>query len=443
MANECALTATEAASALRTRSLTATTLVDACLERIDQREPERKAWAFLDPGHAREQARRCDAASSRGPLHGIPIAVKDVIDTADQPTQMGSPIYKNHQPAADAAIVAQLRAAGAIILGKTVTAEFAGMAPAISTNPHNPAHTPGGSSSGSAAAVADLMVPIALGTQTGGSVLRPASYCGVFGYKPSYGRFNRAGLKFAAESLDTLGWMARSLDDIALLDAVLSGVGAAPLTPPATLRIGLCHTHLWDKAQAETRHALADAADALRAAGHLVTPARLPEDFARLSTVREVLNDYERARGLAHEWAHHRTCISPQLSASIERGWAFSHARYLEAQRLGERLRVAFDSTMSDYDVLLAPCVTGEAPRGLDYAGDPSFQSIWTLLHVPAIGLPTHYGPNHLPVSIQLVGARHADGALLNAAQAVWNVLAPHGAANTRDAACSATSATR
>jgi len=422
------LTATDAAALMREGRLTASDLAEACLARIAEREPERKAWAHVSPDQVRAQAAVCDANPSSGLLHGIPIGVKDVLDTRDMPTQMGSPIYTGHQPPADAAIVSLLRAAGAVILGKTVTAEFAGMAPAPTTNPLALHRTPGGSSSGSAAAVADLMVPISLGTQTGGSVLRPASYCGVVGFKPSYGRINRAGTKFAAESLDTLGWMARSVQDIALVDAALTGndapLSASNATPVSTLRIGVCQTYLWDaKALPETRQALQTAVEALEAAGVTVTPVALPERFGHLSVVRETLNDYERARGLASEWTHHRDHISPQLSASIERGWRIPHADLLAAQRYAEDRRRDFDDLMDDWDVLLVPCVNGEAPEGLHYAGDPSLQALWTLLHTPALGLPTHRGPNGMPVSIQLVTARHRDAELLKAGEAIWRTV--------------------
>jgi amidase len=417
------LTASEARRLIGAGALRSEDLVKACLDRIALREPSLRAWAFIDPQLALDQARLSDRANAAGPLQGLPIAIKDVIDTADMPTQMGSPIYAGHRPAADAAVVALLRAAGAVILGKTVTAEFAGMAPAHTLNPHHPAHTPGGSSSGSGAAVADRMVPIAFGTQTGGSVLRPASYCGVFGYKPTYGRINRAGLKFAAESLDTIGWMARSIDDIALVDQVLSARSATPLTPLMPSRIGVCRTHLWDTALPETRAALETAAAALDANGIAVEQLALPFEFTLLSKAREIINDYERARALAHEWRLHRQAISPELSRSMSRGYEISHDKYTEALRFAESMRIRFDGIMTRYDAVLAPCVQGEAPEGLHYAGDPSFQSLWTLLHVPALGLPTHRGPKGLPVSIQLVGARYADAALLRVGAALWNVL--------------------
>lgn len=417
--------ATEALQRLHAGTACSAEIVGACLDRIEQREPRLKAWAHLDPVHALAQATRLDTQPVRGLLHGIPVAIKDVIDTADQPTQMGSDIYAGYRPRTDAAVVALLRAAGAVILGKTVTAEFAGMAPSATVNPHNPSHTPGGSSSGSAAAVADMMVPLALGTQTGGSVLRPASYCGVIGFKPTYGRVNRAGIKFAAEGLDTIGWMARSLGDIALLDAVLTGSAHRPLVALKPVRIGLCETFLWDKAQPETRDALRIAVSALLGAGVTVEAVELPADFARLAVDRQVINDYERSRALAHEWMHDRERISAQLSESVTRGWEIRHERYLDSVRFVEQARWRTDDIMRGFNALLAPCVNGEAPRGLLNAGDPSFQALWTLLHVPAVAVPTHHGPNGLPISVQLVTARYQDAALLGTALALQDLLCP------------------
>src|SRR5215470_15947933 len=262
------LSASEIVRAVAAGETTCEAVVRACLERIDQREGEIHAWASVDPAAALRRARELDRAATRGPLHGVPIGVKDIIDTADLPTEMGSPIYRGHRPSTDAACVRLVRAAGAVILGKTVTCEFAGMTPGPTTNPHSTAHSPGGSSSGSGAAVADFMVPIAFGTQTGGSVLRPASYCGVFGFKPTFNAFNRRGVFPAAESLDTIGLIARSLEDIELVSAVLElRTPSAPRALDRPPRIGLCRTPMWNMAQAETVEAVEAAASALAKAG--------------------------------------------------------------------------------------------------------------------------------------------------------------------------------
>ncbi|MEA2991106.1 MAG: hypothetical protein QOD40_26 [Alphaproteobacteria bacterium] len=421
------ISATDIVRRIAAREITAVAVVEACLRRIAEREGSVHAWANIDPELALRRARELDGGPVRGPLHGIPIGVKDVIDTADLPTEMGSPIYRGYRPASDAACVALLRAAGAIILGKTVTAEFAGMSPGPTTNPHNSAHTPGGSSSGSAAAVADFMAPIALGTQTGGSVLRPAAYCGVFGYKPTFGAFNRAGIKFAAESLDTIGLIARSIDDIELLTTVLLGkqpgasqaLGAAP-------KIGLCRTPLWDTAQPETDHAIEDSVKRLSSAGAQLREITLPNDFAGLKTAaRETINNYERSKGMAFEWNSHRDLISERLRRCIQQGLEMPHEDYVAALRLGEHCRRHLDKVFDGVDVLLAPCVNGEAPIGLAYTGDPGFQAIWTILHVPTMSLPTHHGPNGLPVGIQLVAPAYQDDRLFACARWIRQRLGP------------------
>ncbi len=424
------LSATEAARRIAERAITSEELVRACLNRIEAREPTVRAWASIDPKAAIRQAKERDKGPVLGPLHGVPVAVKDVLDTYDLRTEMGSPIYKGHRPTADAACVALLRAAGAVILGKTVTAEFAGSAPGPTPNPHNPKHTPGGSSSGSAAAVADAMVPVALGTQTGGSVVRPASFCGIIGFKPTFGTANRAGLKFAAENLDTIGLMARSLDDIALVHSVLVGASTDAIEGSSLIpapRLGLCRTHLWSKASTETRAAVETAAARLLEAGIVVEDVALAEDFGGLSEASEIISNVERARAMAHEWQHHRKRISPQLSRRTTAGLETPNSRYVEALRFAELCRIQLDMSLAGVDALIAPAASGEAPAGLESTGDPAFQAFWTLLHVPTISLPTHRGPTGLPVGIQLVAPRYRDKALLRAASWVWNVLVASG----------------
>jgi amidase len=419
------LSASEIARRIAAREITAEAVVADCLARIAAREPVVLAFAHVDPELALRQARDLDRGPIRGALHGVPVGIKDVIDTADQPTQMGSQIYGGHRPACDAASVALLRAAGAVILGKTVTAEFAGMTAGPTTNPHNPAHSPGGSSSGSAAAVADFMLPAALGTQTGGSVLRPAAYCGVIGYKPTFGAFNRAGLKFAAESLDTIGLMARALDDVELVTSVLlGGRPGAPVPLDAAPRIGLCRTPLWDTASPETKHAVEDAAARLAQAGAELREVVLPEDFAGLkAAARETINNYERSKSMAAEWASYRDLISPKLARCIALGMDMPHVEYLGDVRLGESCRAQLPAIFEGFDLLLAPCVQGEAPVGLASTGDPGFQAIWTILHVPTLSLPTHSGPSGLPVGIQLIARRHDDQRLFAGARWVWERL--------------------
>jgi Asp-tRNA(Asn)/Glu-tRNA(Gln) amidotransferase A subunit family amidase len=414
---------TEIVAKIAAGEITCEAVTRDCIERIAAREPAVKAWVKFNSELALAQAHALEREPCRGPLYGVPIGIKDVIDTFDMPTEMGSPIYRGYRPTADAACVALLRRAGAVILGKTATCELAGMAPAATTNPHNPAHTPGGSSSGSAAAVADVMVPAALGTQTGGSVLRPSSFCGVFGYKPTYNTFNKAGLKPAAESIDTIGWIARSIEDIALLTAVLRMDEPQPLrTMSAAPRIALCRTELWDGAQPETKSAVENAAVALSKAGAVVRDVDLPGEFAGLPALaRGTINHFERAACMAFEWDNHRAALSPQMRRYIENGLKTSRADYVAAWRCIEQCRTLLPKVFDGIDVLLTPCVPGEAPKGLASTGDPSMQAMWTALHTPTMTLPTHRGPNNLPVGIQLVAQRYDDDRLFACARWIWD----------------------
>lgn len=405
--------ATEAARRIAAGTLTAEAYAAACLDRIAACEPVVRAFVSLDPGAVLRAARALDAGPYRGPLHGIPFAVKDVIDTACAPTEMNSPLWSGHRPRMDAACVALARSAGGVMLGKTVTAEFAYVTPGPTANPHNPAHTPGGSSSGSAAAVAAGMVKLAIGTQTGGSVLRPASFCGVVGLKPSFGIVPRAGMKLMADSLDTIGVLASTVEDAALFLDVLSGEVPAPLPDlPTAPRIGLCRTHLWDLAAPSAQAAVDDAARRLEAAGATLREVSLPPDFTALTEARVVINDHEIARNLAAEWRC-RERLSDRLARTVAAGRAIPRADYVAALTAAESARLRFPEVMAGCDALLVLGAAGEAPEGLGSTGDSRFQGLWTLLHGPAVGLPTYRGPQRLPIGIQLVAPRFADRRLL------------------------------
>ncbi|MGB6760349.1 MAG: amidase [Xanthobacteraceae bacterium] len=416
------LSAIEIAKAIATGETTCEAVTRDCIARIAARDGVVKAFVNFHPELALAQARAFDRGQRRGPLHGVPIGLKDTIDTFDMPTELGSPIYRGNRPRADASCVALLRRAGAVILGKTATCEFAGSAPPQTTNPHNVAHTPGGSSSGSAAAVGDRMLPAALGTQTGGSVLRPSSFCGIFGYKPTYNMINKEGVWPAADSIDTVGWLAGSLEDIDLLMAVLRM--QAPQVPQAfnsAPRIGVWHTDLWDTAQDETKAAIEDAAARLSKAGAEVRDAAMPDAFLGLHVVaRSTINFYERAACMAYFWDHQREQLSPQMQRYIENGHKIPREDYLAGLRRLEECRALLASVFAQFDVLLVPCVQGEAPKGLAAKGDPSLQAIWTALHTPSLTLPTHRGPNNLPVGVQLVGQRYDDDRLLACARWIW-----------------------
>lgn len=393
-------------------------LVVGCLERIAARDGELRAWVHLAGEAALEQARLLDMQSPRSPLHGVPVGIKDVFDTSEMPTEYNSAIYRGYQPRADAAAVALLRRAGCVILGKTATAEFAFNNPPATTNPHNPAHTPGGSSSGSAAAVADGMVPIALGTQTGGSVIRPAAFCGVIGFKPTFGSINRTGVKPVSDSLDTVGLFAETVEDTAKALQVLSGIAAPDLTTPGSaLRIGFAKTSRWDQADHASQALLESASRQLASAGAVVAEVRLPPAVEALFEEQRHIMKYEAARALAWEQARHRDLLSSGILSRLDDGWALPRERYELAQRIACDARLQFADLMRSFDLVLTLAAPGEAPKGLASTGDSIFNGLWTMLGVPCITLPWGNGPAGLPLGVQLVGASGADAALLAKAQ--------------------------
>jgi amidase len=403
------LGARDAAQRLAARDITAEQMARACLERIAERERTVGAWIHLDPDAVLAQARELDAGAVRGPLHGLPLGVKDIIDTIDMPTCYGSAAYPGHRPAGDAACVALARAAGALILGKTVSTEFAWFHPGKTANPRVPQnaapHTPGGSSSGSAAAVADAMAPLAFGTQTAGSIVRPASYCGVVGYKPSYATLPRAGVKLLAESLDTLGVMARSPGDAALLVGALSGRELVPAAAPAHApRIALCQTHEWSAALPETVAALEHAAKTAARAGAQVKELALPKAFGGLLQAQIDLMNYESYRSLADDRLHRHAGLSDTLKKLLATAARVDTRRYDEARALAATCRAMLGDVFAGADVILAPSAPGEAPQGLAATGNPVFCRIWTLLGVPAMNIPCSEGPNRLPVGVQVIG---------------------------------------
>lgn len=419
------LTATEASALIAKGKLKSEALVQACLEHIGAREPEVQAWAHLDAQAALQQARERDGAPARSRLHGIPVGVKDVIDTADLPTEYGSPVYKGNRPTADAACVAQVRELGGVILGKTVSTEFATRHPNKTRNPRNCAHTPGGSSSGSAAAVADDMVPAAFGTQTSSSIIRPAAYCGVVGYKPSFNRVNRAGMKFLSDSLDTLGVLTRSVQDAALIVEALCGAPPARFeeVPQLKPRIGFARTPYWKHADAATREALENAMPRLARAGAQVADVALEGEFAELAEVQIRMSSYEFCRALTYERTRFPELLSESLTARINGGLAVTRAEYERTHEIADRCRAQLDDIYRDFDILVSPSAPGEAPRGLESTGDPLFGLTWTLMHGPAVTLPVFSGPAGLPIGAQVTGARGSDARTLLAAEWVRRAL--------------------
>lgn len=402
--------------------MSAVETVEACLATIRARDGELHAWAAVDADFARRQARALDAGPVRGLLHGIPVGVKDIFDTVDLPTEYGSPIYRGHRPAADAACVAAARAAGAIVLGKTVTTEFATMVPAKTVHPRDPRRTPGGSSSGSAAAVAAGMVRFAYGTQTVGSIIRPAAYCGVVGYKPSYGLLSRSGMKMGAESLDTAGVIARSVADAALL------VSASAMRPDLRdvakheqPRFWVCPSPNWSHMSRDGADAFYDTVRRLARKGAGFVDLDLP--FPELDAAASTILVYEMARGLAHEVLHHRSRVSPMLLERVDAGGAMDFAEYSRAQAYAADCRRRLQDLMRGIDAILTPSATGEAPLGLGSTGNTAMNRLWTLLHGPCVTVPAGDGPAGMPLGIQLVGLPGEDARMLAAARWVQAAL--------------------
>jgi Asp-tRNA(Asn)/Glu-tRNA(Gln) amidotransferase A subunit family amidase len=400
---------------------TAAQATEASLERIGAREAEVQAWAYLEPDTARGQARAIDACVDFGPLKGLPIGIKDIIDTVDMPTAFGSPIYAGHRPSADAACVAKLRAAGAVIIGKTVTTEFGAYHPGKTRNPHDLARTPGGSSSGSAAAVADGMVPVALGTQTAGSVIRPASFNGVVGYKATTGLIDHAGVKPFGPSFDALGVFARSVGDVRLVADVLWSKEELIARATGRGRLAVCRTAQWSMAEAETRGAIEGTISALRRSGASVEDIVLPSLFDDMPAVHQIANLYEAARCFAHECRFHRSLLSDSLRDSIARGFDIPEADYRRALALIEPARAAFADLAEGFDAVLTPAAVGTAPVGLTSTGDPVFCRTWSALRLPAICLPV--ARVGLPVGIQILGLPFTDAALLDTAETIEGML--------------------
>jgi amidase len=414
------LTATEIVLAIQSGQSTCEAVTRACLDHIEEREPDVQAWQYLDPDLAVAQSRILDQSGRRGPLLGVPVGIKDIVDTYDMPTEYGTAIHAGYQPRIDAACVALTRRAGGVIMGKTVTTEFANLTPGKTKHPQDPTRTPGGSSSGSGAAVGDHMVPLAIGTQTTASTIRPASFSGCVGYRPTWGDMPLAGVMEAAGSLDTLGLIARSIEDVALYRDVLTCVTPEPLPSQvdAAPRVGFCPSMFWDKCDDSTKTILHRCATMLSKAGARVEDVTLPESFNRIPDAHRWISSFEFTRSRAWEIDHYPDMISERLRRGrIHDGLSCSFEQYRSAREFAEGSRLQMDDLFKGYDVLLTPSVAGEAPIGLEATGDPSFSLLWTTLHVPAITLPLFTGPNGLPVGVQLIARRGADRQMINVAR--------------------------
>jgi Asp-tRNA(Asn)/Glu-tRNA(Gln) amidotransferase A subunit family amidase len=406
---------------------TARQVAEAALAHIAAIEPRIHAWRHLDPQAALAAANRPEASAAHAALGGVPVAVKDIIATADMPTEYGSPIYRGHRPARDADCVVRVRAAGAVILGKTVTTEFAYFSPGPTANPRRTAHTPGGSSSGSAAAVASGMVPLAFGTQTAGSLIRPASYCGVFALMPSFGAFELSGIKPFAPSLDTLGWLARNADDLELMRCALAGEEYRPLdaTGPTSVRLGICRTHEWGSCDAAGADAFERGMARAAAAGMQLCDVELPAALGGLFAAQKTVMAYEAAIALGDEARRHADRLSQPLTELLERGRDTPVEDYRAALDLAATGRDLVRERMQAVDALLAPAAPGEAPAGLDATGDPVFSRVWTLLGLPCVNTPGLSGPQGLPIGLQLVGHRGCERELLRTAATLHRALTP------------------
>jgi Asp-tRNA(Asn)/Glu-tRNA(Gln) amidotransferase A subunit family amidase len=428
------LTATQAAAMIASGEISSVDLVTACLARIEEREPEVQAWTHLDPEHALEQARMRDTQRASGhptgPLHGVPVGVKDIFDTVAWPTENGTVLDAGRRPKQDAAAVQLLYHAGAVVMGKTVSTELAVYGPGKTRNPHNPEHTPGGSSSGSAAAVAAGMVPLAVGSQTNGSVIRPASYCGVFGFKPTFGKISRSGVLFLSRFLDHVGVFARSVEDIALigdalmrfdaLDPDMTSQGPAKLSeiatsePPLDPNLFFVKTAAWEQADADCKEAFAELTDAL---GGLCQEQPLPGQFDDAVKLHNMVMNVDLAGSLARYYELGADKLSATLKGMIEDGRKTAAVDYMGARAWQDIFNTSLDEMFEECDAIITPATTGQAPHGLDATGNPAFCSLWSFCGVPAITLPLLVGDKGLPIGVQLIGPKGDDARLLRTAR--------------------------
>ncbi len=429
-----ALSANEAHQRLNAGEFSVADYVAALLERVDAVEDRVQAWTHLDREHVMAQARRADAARSRGEsggdLFGIPVGVKDIIDTADLPTEDGTVLHAGRTPHLDSDVVRRLRLAGGLVMGKTVTTELATYCPGKTSNPHNPAHTPGGSSSGSAAAVAAGMVPLAIGTQTNGSVIRPASFCGVYGFKPSAGLISRSGVLTQSPPLDAVGVFARSLDDVALLAQVLAGHDtrdalSLPRAVPPLLRLARSDaalpptlawvaTPFWDRVKPDAQLAFGELVELLSGR---IAPFELPANTADAIGWHKTVMEADIAGSFDMEFERGRDQLSASLREQIDRGRSVSAVAYRQALARVPVLLESFEAVFEHYDALVTPATLGTAPLGLDSTGDPLMCTLWTFLGMPSLSLPLLHGENGLPLGVQLVGRRGDDARLLRTAR--------------------------
>lgn len=438
------LTACEARELIDQGLLTSQELVAACFARIDEVEDTVGAWIHLDKSLALEQARQADEFRGRGLpvglLHGLPIAIKDIIDTRDYATERGTVLHEGRKPATDATLVSLLKEAGAIILGKTVTTELAVYAPGKTTNPHNSEHTPGGSSSGSAAAVSAAMAPLAVGTQTNGSVIRPASYCGVYAFKPSFARISRQGVLAQSTPLDTVGVFARSLQDLALIADVLmrfdvQDSSMTPVAPPCISKVmasevpanpifAFIRTPAWDQVEQVTKDGFRELIDAANESiAKTIDIVDLPTQFDDIYEDHRRVMEADLARSFANEYKAGKADLSAILREMIERGQQVSDVEYDASVEKIEGYAESLNEIFESYDAILTPATLGPAPTGLEATGSPVMSTIWTFCGTPAINLPLLQNPEGLPIGVQVVGEKDDDGRLFRSARWLLDLL--------------------
>lgn len=417
------LSATEAIKKIQANELSSEELIRSCIERIEEKESITHAWVSSNFSAAIERARYLDRSANLGLLHGIPFGAKDLFDTHDFPTTYGSPIYANNRPLTDAVHIALMRQAGGVLLGKTVTTEFATFKGGATTNPVNPEHTPGGSSSGSAAAVADAMVPLATGSQTAGSIIRPAAFCGVIGYKPTFGKISLGGSKSLSPSLDTLGCFSRTVEDAALCTAAMTGDWALPHMKPidTPIKTAICLTSDGHLASKETLNAINQAGALInkifRTSYQLYD---LPQLFNDMSERHARIMSFEATKSFTFEQNNFSEQLSQQLKGLIKLGNAITYEQYEKDLAITHQARHELDRILNqELDILITPSAIDEAPKGLTQTGDPIFCRVWTLMGLPCITLPLYSGPNGLPIGVQLVAGRGRDALLLSVAQKI------------------------
>jgi Asp-tRNA(Asn)/Glu-tRNA(Gln) amidotransferase A subunit family amidase len=414
------MTAAEASTLISARKLSCEELLRSCLNRIAARDADVKAWLWLDPDHAIRRARELDKLERKSPLHGIPWGVKDVIDTVDYPTTQNSPIYDGMRVGRDAAPVAVVRGAGSLILGKTDTVEFASSGrKAVTRNPYNPAHTPGGSSSGSGAAVGDFQVHYAFGTQTGGSHIRPASFNGIYGFKPSWNRVSREGVRMSSMTLDTIGWYGRSVEDLVLVAEAFRIPRESEAISVKGLRVGVSRSPVWREIEPAGEQALGLAVRRLEEAGAIVFDLELPKPFNGLHTAHTAIVASEGGVSFLPEYINANALLGEGLKEKVDNVLQITRDQLLKAYALADACRPMLDEMFGEkLDVILTPSSKGEAPVGLHTTGDAVFNRMWTLLHAPNVGVPVYFGPTGLPVGVTLVGPRLMDSRLLAIAAA-------------------------